>query len=375
MSTDLNTGPTVRTPEDLASLVRAGVQNLVENCSEVMAGEAIVLVNDATRIDADMSALIEEAVKNKGARTTTIWVEPQDGEARYMATRRRPFTLSPEQAATLLSADRIITHADAESLIPYLAGAAKKPLVVSNRSSTAQSMSTAESRYPWGIVDAIHQTLNTDIFPEGARWHITAPGGTDIHGVVSEKTLRASYFEDEVGGTGVDRSFHSPAYLPVGSTDAEGLIVVEWMDGTKLNAAHDPAYLEIAGNRIKGIAGGLQETRWLDEFWAATESIIERFGDQGLVIDSWHSGTHPQTTSWAGGTRHLHFHVGRTSGRVGDFVWAGIKYFSLSVDDQPVSANGRLAILDHPRVRSAAERYGFEDWRERWPRANHWPVG
>jgi len=375
MATETNVGRTLRTPEDFGAQVREGVRNLVENCAEVEASETIVLVNDGTRIDTAMSATIEEAIQRRHAKSAVLWVEPLEGEQRYLSARRRPFTLSPKQAKTLCGADRVIVHADAEHLIPYLADASKKPLIVQNRSATAESLAASESRYPWGIADAIHEVLNHDIFLEGARWRITAPNGTDIHGAVPEPTLRASYFEDEVGGTGVDRSFHSSAYLPVGSADAEGIIVVEWMDGTKLNAAHDPAYLEIGGNRMKGIAGGLQDPKWLDDFWSATQDLVERFGDQALVIDSWHSGTHPQTTSWAGGTRHLHFHLGRTTGKVGDFVWAGIKYFTLTVNDQPVSINGRLAILDHPKVRAAAERYNYQGWREAWPASNHWQVG
>ncbi len=374
MATETNVGRILRTAEDFAVQVRAGVRNLVENCTEAEAGETIVLINDGARIDAAMSALIEDAIQRKGARSAVLWVEPQEGDSRYLNARRHPFTLSSEQVTTLLSADRIIVHADAEHLIPYLANAATRPLMVQNRSATAESLATSEARYPWGIADALHQVLNKDIFPEGARWRITASNGTDIHGLVPEPTLRASYFEDEVGATGVDRSFNSSAYLPVGSADAEGVIVVEWMDGTKLNAAHDPAYLEIGANRMRGIAGGLQDTKWIDDFWAATQGLVERFGDQAMVVDSWHSGTHPQTTSWAGGTRHLHFHIGRTTGKAGDFVWAGIKYFTLTVNDQPVSIDGRLAILDHPTVRAAAERYDFEDWREAWPRSNHWQV-
>ena len=356
---------------------REGIRNLVNNCAEVQAGELVVLVNDPALIEKGVGTLIEEAVQANGARGAVIWVEPQGPNAAPRQGKGGPFSLTAEDVAMLLNADKVIAHADQETVTRYLADADKQPLLVTNRAGTLEDMASATARYPWGLVRAIYDLMNQELFPVGSSWRITSSGRTDLRGVVGEKTLRSIFFEDEIHAKNLARSFtNASAYLPVASTEADGTVDVEWLGGrAELHPAHDPPCLEIKQNKIVSIGGGLQERQWVDEYWDATESLMHQFGEKALVVDSWHSGAHPWSSSWAGGTRHLHFHMGRTSGKLGDFVFAGIKDYTLTVDGQAIVKDGRLAILDHPKVKAAAERYDVEDWREAWPKSNHWPVG
>lgn len=356
---------------------REGIRNLVNDCAEVQAGEMVVLVNDPALIEKGVGTLIEEAVQARGARSAAIWVEPQAPDAASGQSRGGRFSLAAGEVEMLLKADKVIAHADPDTLARYLADADKQPTVVTNRAGTLEDMASATARYPWGVVRVIYDLMNHELFSVGSIWRITSSGRTDLSGVVAEKTLRSIFFEDEVHANNRGRSFtNAAAYLPVASTEAEGTIDVEWLGGrAELHPAHDPPCLEIKQNKISSIGGGLQERQWVDEYWAATESLVQRFGDKALVVDSWHSGAHPWSSSWAGGTRHLHFHMGRTSGKLGDFVFVGIKDYTLTVDGQAIVKDGRLAILDHPKVKSAAERYDVEDWREAWPRSNRRPVG
>src|SRR5262249_21263910 len=152
-------------------------------------------------------------------------------------------------------------------------------------------------------------------------WRITAASGTDLRGTVGPVAIRARYFDDEVRANR-GRTFNTGAYLPIASEDSSGSVVVDWMDGGALKAAHDPPVLDIRDNKLNSIGGGLQNSQWVDEYWTETEKLVDRFGDNGLIVDSWHGGINPWAANWNGGPRHLHFHMGRTTGQRGDFVYA-----------------------------------------------------
>ena len=361
--------------DELVTLAREGVRNLVDNCVEVQAGELVVMVNDSSRIDKDLSALIEERIRIRGARAVSVWVEPTETLTPPKPVRGAAFTLSADQVAPLLKADKVVAQADPDTLARYLADSDKKPLVVTNRLGTLPDMASAPARYPWGIARTIYALMEQEMFPVGSTWHITAPGGTDLRGVVADKALRAVFVEDVQRSGNRGRLFQFPNYLPIASKDAEGILAVDWMEGRALKAAHDPPCLEIQGNKIRSIGGGLQQKQWVEEYWVATERVIQRFGDSALELDSWHGGAQPWATAWALGTRHLHFHMGRTTGQEGDFVFAGVRDLTLEVNGSAVIRNGRIAFFDHPKVRAAAERYGVEDWNEAWPKANYKSIG
>src|SRR5262249_1589146 len=146
------------------------------------------------------------------------------------------------------------------------------------------------------------------------------------------------------------------AYLPIASEDSSGTVVVDWMDGGALKAAHDPPVLDIRDNKLSSIGGGLQNRQWVDEYWTETDKLADRFGANGLIGESRHGGINPWAANWNGGPRHLHFHMGRTTGQRGDFVYADNADFTLTVDGKPVFENGRLAILDHPKIAALAEQ-------------------
>ena len=364
----------LRDQQHLVDAAREGVKNLVRNCAEVEPGEMVVLVNDSTRTTKAVSDLIEATVEAMGARTEVLWVEPAEPTAGPQQLRSARFTLETEQVATLLKADRVIANADDETLVRYLADADKNPVLATHRSKSVEDLASAPARYPWGIAQALFNLMENEVFQVGRAWRVTSPSGTDLKGVVADRTLRAVFVEDQQRSRNLGRTFSFGTYLPVASMEAEGVLVVEWMEGRALKVVHDPPYLEIQANKITNIGGGLEQPQWLDEYYGATERLLQRFGDNALVVDSWHGGTHPWASSWAGGTRHLHFHMGRTTGADGDFVFAGVKDLTLEVDGQAVIRNGRPALFDHPKVQAAAEQYGMDGWKDPWPRSDRWLV-
>ncbi len=346
-------------------LAGEGIANLVNNCAEVSAGENVVLLNDPARIDKEVSALIEQAVRQRGASCTVLWTESTAGGPASSLPR--------DQLSEIRAAGKLIAHASPELWTQELAENESGPLLVTNRSGTVAYFASPAARYHWGLLQLVYDLLENELFRPGASWRITSPSGTDLKGTVGDVAVRARYFDDEVRA-GRGRTFATGAYLPIASADAAGSIVVDWLDGGALKPAHDPPHLEIRANKVARIGGGLQNKQWVEEYWTATEKLVDRFGNAALEVDSWHGGVNPWSSGWTGGTRHLHYHMGRTTGQRGDFVYADNPDFSLTVDDQPVFLNGRLAILDYPKIRARAERDGVEEWKEPLPASSSWAI-
>jgi hypothetical protein len=347
-------------------LAREGIANLVANCAQVAAGEKVVLLNDPARIDKDVSDLLQEAVLHRGAQSSVIWTQPATSD--QSAPR-----LSSAELAEIQSADKLIAHASPELLTGELAEDDRGSLLVTNRSGTLAYFGLPAARYHWGLLQLVYDLLENELFKPGTPWRITSPSGTDLKGTVGDLAVRARYFDDEVRA-GRGRAFATGAYLPIASADAAGSIVVDWLDGGALKPAHDPPHLEIRANKVERIGGGLQNKQWVEEYWTATEKLVDRFGNAALEVDSWHGGVNPWSSGWTGGTRHLHYHMGRTTGQRGDFVYADNPDFTLTIDDVPVFQNGRLAILDHPKIRAVAEQDGVTDWKEPLPASSFSPI-
>jgi hypothetical protein len=348
----------------LLELAKEGARNLVENCAEVQTGELVVLVNDQRQVDRTVSTLLEEAVRARRASSAVLWVEPEGLDPR--GGRARGVSLSAEQIASLLKADKVIASIGGAPLGRYLADSNKRPLLVNNGFYTLEDLASGHARYHWGIVQAIYDVMDHDVFPVGSHWRITSPAGTDLRGAVDTKSARASYV-DEMRQERV-RNFFSGAYMPVASQEAEGVIVVEWVAMSALEPAYDPPHVVVQHNKIAGVEGGSHIKKWVKEYHEAFEGLVKRFGDNALLLDSWHGGAHPKAVNipgmvGTGGTRHMHFHMGRTTGKTGDYQGGQIKYFTMEVDGKKIYDTGRLALLDHPKITAAAERCGLENWR------------
>src|SRR5207244_1097972 len=85
----------------LSEKVREGVWNLVAHCLEVQRGESVLLLNERGKIDPDLVALMEEAVKQCEGEFHSLW-----GETIDRGQRSLPKVL----LGALLSANKVIMN-------------------------------------------------------------------------------------------------------------------------------------------------------------------------------------------------------------------------------------------------------------------------
>jgi hypothetical protein len=157
---------------------------------------------------------------------------------------------------------------------------------------------------------------------------------------------------------------HSPIYTPVASLETDGQIVAEFTGGFKRVPCEDPAVILIENNRMAGFKGG---QHWVEQYEKQLAATAERFGENAYIVDSWHGGTHPraefmQDLLGNGCASVMHFHLGRTTGKTGDYLSAEISNHTLEVGGRKIYEDGKLMIRDDPKIEAAAEQYGLSDW-------------
>lgn len=325
----------------IGELARKGVHNLVENVAQVQRGQRVLILSQYGKVERDVAELIADAVKSAGAEYHVMWAEPLD-----MQTTEVP----PVLMGAMRAADEVIYTVPAArgdgsvSLVERFLDRTEPPRQVINNFCTLEQMASEHARFPWGVASAIY-----DLFEEtcalGKPWRITTPTGTDIHGTIGiadERRLAGLDFPYRV-------IFPHRVHRPIGSDDAEGVIVVEACSGPPLDIQQPPSAF-VQGNAIVRVEGGPDAAIYQE----ALDTSRKRWGDGAYTLDSWHGGLHPYAPdvpglAGQGCVARMHFHVGKTQVRVG----ADLRNYSLEVDGKLLIDQGRLTMLDYPEVRKA----------------------
>ena len=121
----------------------------------------------------------------------------------------------------------------------------------------------------------------------------------------------------------------------------------------------DFATITVENNRIVAIEGG----ELADGIRRTLEEHRLKYGDGAYVLDSFHGGMHPRADKRLpfvphGRTDRVHFHERTPISHYG----AGTSNQTVEIDGSKIYADGKLQILDDPKLREAAEHYGLEDW-------------
>lgn len=232
------------------------------------------------------------------------------------------------------------------------------PTLISNLFCTLDDIASGHARYHWGAARAIYEFVENELLQVGRRWTITTPSGTNVSGIIGVKSQRASYLDERQAD--YRRTFHSGAYCPAASESAEGIIVCEYTGGSARRPCYNPPVISIENNRVVSIEAGRNSRFWVDQYKDGLDEKVQRFGEKARTVDSWHGGANPAAECIPGllgygGTRMMHFHLGRTAGRSGDYLAAEISHHNLKLDGHKIYENGKLVILNHPKVKSALE--------------------
>jgi hypothetical protein len=210
------------------------------------------------------------------------------------------------------------------------------------------------------------------------RWHITCELGTEVEGTVPESEAN--------GIKGMDafavRTFPIGTHRPTSSMSARGKLAVRWLTSASLHdfgsegiKLEEPIMLEFAEGKIRGFSGNQV---LIDRTVAYLEEVGNRTRKEGMIINSWHAGINPQTTSpwtdddsleaWmnvAHNSPHiLHFHA------IGESIPGELSVPiidpTVSMDGKAMWRGGKFLPLERPEFVEVTRRYengarAFED--------------
>lgn len=321
----------------MTDITKLAVQNLVFDCAEVRPRNRVLILNEVDAVESEVADLIEAAVRASGADAAVAWHDPISVDA----------GVPKDLVGAMLAAHRIIFNGRISRTLLDRHFKGRQIVRINNYARTMQALTAADAQYSWRSVMATFRRIET-IVETASRWHLASDKGTDLHGTIGNPTLIAdAYFAREIEGTRWIRVFPGEVYAPVGSVDAEGTIVVEYINNRDQVAWASPIELHIRNNRIVDIMGGDSSRR--SAFEAMIDANVGRYGDAALVVDSWHGGMNPKARSpgadgslYGAGTSPAMMHV--HLGRVLDPISAGILRPTVRVDGTPIIDRGTLAI-------------------------------
>jgi len=332
--------------------VKEGVWNLVAHCLDVQKGESVLLLNEYGKIDPELVGLIEDAVKECGAESHSLWGETIERGAR---------SFSKVLVGAILSADKLIMNYNLNREVLHQYVKDRQILRVTNRCLTPENFATEHARFDWRMVRAIFARLE-EISSSSRDWHISAPGGTDLRGqVATASDVADAYFVQESEATRLIRVFPGEVYTPVGAINAQGKIVSDGPNAEDREGGPPEAVtFFFEDNRIVRVEGGERADRVRQRI----EEMAQTFGDKARTLDSWHGGMNPKADPDPAGigavstTQRMHFHAQTLGGNFG----ATVCNQTIELDGSKTYENGKLMVLDDPKIVEAARVYGIEDW-------------
>ncbi len=302
-------------------------------------------------MDEKIAALVTEAVKETKANYHVMWAEPIE---------RSRTSLPKVLIGAFLSADKVISNFSLNRVLldEYTHG--KGVIQINNTCRNPNLMGTPHARYNWTMVKAIYSRLE-EILQQGERWRITSPAGTDISGRIGKGSEVAdAYFSQEAAASRFIRVFPGEVYSPVGSIEATGKIVVEYINMRDQTPWEETATLTIQSDKVMHVDGGNRAK----EMEQAIEENLKKFGDKATVVDSWHGGMNPKARVPTAENRTLqgatsspalmHFHLGRLKSPIS----AGILNHTVEIDGKKIVAGGTLLILEDPKLRETERECG-----------------
>ena len=133
-----------------AAAVQAGVTNLIRHCATVEPGEAVLLLNERGAFDAELAALIEQAITEAGGVPYSLWVD----------SLARAEELPAPVAGAVLGADKLLMNCNLNRavLLDHLRANDAAGLVrVNNRIRAPEGMTTPHAHFDWRLVMALAQ--------------------------------------------------------------------------------------------------------------------------------------------------------------------------------------------------------------------------
>ena len=345
------------TTQELAPELMEGATNMVRDYAGVKAGHEVIIHTEPGFDDPLVVEAVRRAITDLGARATVIhtvnWNKGKE-EA------------PPVFVAALENADVLIGQGEyLHTKNSYLQRALfERGLVyINSEAKTQETMSSLYGRFPAELLFALGTTIMGKL-GGGKTIRVTTKKGTDISMGARPETL---------GGYCYPFHFDTPGHkkgVPGGTScfhpedPVNGVIAYEAITGglAPKNLFDEPLFVTYKDHRIVSMEG--YGADWLEEHF-------KKNGDENsgwLAECMW--GIHPHASGRGGrgasNPNLLHFGNGNSiayGGPTFSKTWTVmfVESATLTVENEPILDNGHLTILDDPKVRAVAAKYGDPD--------------
>lgn len=378
------------------------IANMLDGCAQLQPGQNVLILaatdglyGGRNIVDEQAIAWIQEGVQARKAHPSVLWVDmPIRRNVIWpdIPTKETVWKIPPIVKAALKGCDVLINHvldlSSEEELKewPQLLKEYKVPMV-RNMATTASLLCSAWARTPHALINELRYRTG-EMVKEGERWSLTHANGTHLQGMVGAPGRGGegyAYWRD----TGYYWPFPEGIYPAVNPTDTQGIFVFDQM--MPVWARHvgvpvrfeKPVRITVENNHMVKFEGD-REAKTIEAFLL---ELAKHVGEEdAFEIRGPHGGIHPAAKVSAAQcpdddyrefiasfhTGAVHMHLGQ-GGKAKNFPYnlhtaAEVRGATLTIGNATLHENGRLGVLDDPRVKDVAARYadqpGFDG--ERW---------
>ncbi|MGE5537811.1 MAG: hypothetical protein ACM30I_04280 [Gemmatimonas sp.] len=378
------------------------IGNMLDDCARIQRDQHVLILaatdglyGGRNIVDEQAIAWIQAGVQARGAHPSVLWVDMPIRKNVLWPDIPTPDTvwrIPKVVKEAVKTADVLINHvldlSSEEELKewPQFLKDNKVPMV-RNMATTAPLLCSAWARTPHRLINEIRFRTG-EMVKAGERWKLTHPNGTHLEGTVGAPGRGGegySYWRD----TGYYWPFPEGIYPAVNPVGAQGTFVFDQM--MPVWARHigvpvkfrAPVRVTVENNQMVKFEGGA-EAETIRAFLSELAKVVGK--DHAFEIRGPHGGIHPAAKVTAAQcpdedyrefiesfhAASVHMHLGQ-GGKAKAFPYnlhtaAEVRGATLTVGNATLHDNGRLGVMDDPRVQAVAAEYrdrpGFDG--EQW---------
>ena len=321
-------------------LIKAGVDNLVNHCAKVTGGERVLIVNARGKVEPELAALIQKAVETAGAFCEYIWIDPVHKEVTI---------LPPTLVRAIEVSDKIIFNGSISRVLLNRYLKDRDVVEINNYYLNSHAMCAADARFDWRELRCLFTSIEQS-FLGAKKWSITTTMGTELSGHIAGATdVSQAFFVKSGDSLRKRRVFPGEVFSPVGVMGAEGKVAVQYINELDDLAWDDPVIAVIRNGRVSALEGDGPHRGVLERLLEEKQQV---YGDQALMLDSWHGGMNPEARVPSiddprlEGARTspalMHVHLGSQL----DTISAGMLNAIVEVDGKKIFEQGRCLLFE-----------------------------
>jgi hypothetical protein len=369
------------------------INDLLDNCLELKPGDEVVIASHVdgmyggdNLVDPQAVAWIQAAIQARGANPSILWI---DEPAKMHRWRIPPVFMAALKACKVFINNSFDLTIEELKIIQETA--TEYGVTLSrNYATTPGLLNSPWVQTPYELVSEIRYQASVLFGTGGMPYEITDDRGTHIKGVIAPPNHPRfpTYTRRRNEGPGY-RPFPEWVFPPINVTDTSGTIVFDrmlswWSRYIGISPVFkDPIRLTIEKNKITRIEGG-EEADVLRGFLKTMEP---KLGQDAYNFPEIHSGVHPQAVVAPQQCSHplirrvvdhsdacnIHFHIGAPWPRPEYPYWlhitGDIRTATWKVGNHLIHDRGHLTALDHPKVKTIAEKYPDRPGLTPWPKS------